>query len=59
VHRKAFRGEGDGRMENKSIATKLNELIFVKVEDYSDLFVQVFHYEIIDSRSTNTGQKEC
>ncbi|MCL5873823.1 MAG: hypothetical protein M1161_00580 [Candidatus Thermoplasmatota archaeon] len=25
---------------------------FVEVEDFSDLFIQVFHYEIIDSRST-------
>ena len=26
--------------------------VFVRVEDFSDLFIQVFHYEIIDSRST-------
>jgi hypothetical protein len=25
---------------------------FIRVEDYSDLFIQVFHYEIIDSKST-------
>lgn len=35
-----------------SESLKRADFLFVKVEDYSDLFIQVFHYEIIDSQST-------